>query len=240
VQNLHRKELRHIFVTDKEITLTLKTYKMDIIKLEGFQKLLNQSPPAEAIKKRYDGVKYLPISYYEAELDKLFFGLWSTHIVEAKQVLNEIVCTVQLTYTHPITGEKYSKCGVGSVQIQQKSKTKITELPIYKIPNALETCLPKAKTEAIKNAAKQLGKRFGRDLSRKDDQISQYTPLLGSQVTLERKGKLTLISNQIQDITSLSDLNSFMLENEDFLSDKEVLKLYEDQANKLKSLPPKS
>jgi hypothetical protein len=207
-------------------------------KLEAFQKLLNQEPPQEAIQRRYDGVKYLPISYYESELDRLFFGLWSTEIVEAKQVLNEVIITLQLSYTHPITGDTYTKTGVASVQIQQKSKTKITELPLYKIPNALETCLPKAKTEAVKNAAKQLGKRFGRDLSRKDEHVSEYKPLLAGKETVERKGKIALITNQIQSITSLSSLNAYMQDNEEFLSDKEVLELYQEQVDKLKSLPP--
>lgn len=195
-------------------------------KLEGFIKILSQAPPKEAVQKRYDGVKYLPISYYEATLDKLFFGLWSTEILEAKQILNEVICRVQLTYTHPINNKVYTRGGVASVQIMQASKTKILELPQHKIPNALEMCLPKAKTEAIKNACKSLGKIFGRDLSRKQEHVTASTLLIGDKVTAQRLGQLTLVKNEIGACMNVEALNSYMRANSEYLSDKDIQQLY--------------
>jgi len=216
--------------------------KIDKKALEGFQKLLNKAPESKSIKKRYDGIEYLPISYYEAQLDRLFFGLWSTEVIEAKQVLNEVICVVKLTYTHPVTETSFCKTGVASVQIQQKSKTPITELPLYKIPNALETCLPKAKAEAVKNAAKQLGKIFGRDLSRKDDQVTEYSPLMGDRVSLDRAGLLMLVEGEINSQTSLKELNAYMRSNIEYLSDKDIQRIFQNRTQDLKqiSLPAQS
>ena len=203
-------------------------------KLEAFQKMLNKQPPNDAIKEHRQ-VKYLPISYHESTMDRLFFGLWSSEVVQSIRELNEITCVVKVTYTHPVTGRDYCKTGVASVQIMQESNTKITDFAMHKKPNALQTCLPKARAEAFKNATQQIGKIFGRDLGRKNDAVTDYSPLLNGRETNERKGFLLLTQSEINSKISVDALNEYMRENPQLLSDFDALKMYEE---KLLSLPP--
>ena len=54
-----------------------------LIACEKFTTGLNSPPPANMIKDR-QGIKYLPISSVEAELDRMFTGLWKTTNLEWK------------------------------------------------------------------------------------------------------------------------------------------------------------
>ena len=210
-------------------------------KLESFQSLLNSEPPQDKIKTM-SNFKYLPISYHEATMDRLFFGLWSSEVLQAQQVLNEIICTVKITYTHPVNQKEYTRTGVASVQIQQDSGTKICDFTTYKKANALQLCLPKARAEAFKNATQQLGKVFGRDLARKTEHISEFKPIMNGRESAERKGLLMLVKAEIDTQTNLQELNAYMRSNIEYLSDKDIQAIYNTRLGELKQilLPQKS
>ena len=136
----------------------------ELIALEKFTKVLNNKPKAEHIKKR-QGAAYLPISQIENELDRLFTGLWQTE--NFNYVINggSVSVSIELKVYNPVAKIWLTRCGVGAALIRNSK-------------NALEMDLPHAKADAIKNAAKSLGDIFGRNLTRKDSDTTEYEPAL--------------------------------------------------------------
>jgi hypothetical protein len=135
-------------------------------KLIAFKKILQKNPP-QALVRQHENYLYLPIEYYEALFRTLYFGQFQIVVTNVQQIFNEICVTVDLKLLHPVTGEWLTYSGVGSSQIMQNAGTKVADFAANKKPNALQTCLPKAKSEAVKNAAKQLGPIFGSRLNRR-------------------------------------------------------------------------
>lgn len=148
--------------------------------LEKFLRKLNQDPDPRdlVVDTRYtlertneNGQKikvkpqYLPISFVQTKLDELFYGLWETEITYVQVIANEIIVNGVLTVTHPVTGQKIRRAGAAAAMIQQKAGADITDISA-KYKNTLTKDFPHAKEEVTKNAAKSLGKIFGRDINR--------------------------------------------------------------------------
>ena len=127
--------------------------------------VLNAEPdPATILVNKFAGnARFIPIGVIESELDSIF-PFWETTRFKWEVIANELVGSLELVLTHPITRTKMIRTGVGAVMIQ----TRANEAPTVenKIPNTLTKDAGHLKAECIKNAAKSLGKRFGRDLNR--------------------------------------------------------------------------
>lgn len=162
--------------------------------LERFMKALNTPPnDSEVMTNAHAGnTKYLPISYIEMALDEMFFGMWKTENFRFQVMVNEIVGSIDLHVKHPITGEWIVRTGASATMIRQQKGATISEVD-KKIHNALEMDMPHLKTDCISNAAKSLGKMFGRDLNRKF--TDAYKPLITSMA--EKNGAVTA-GQQIQ------------------------------------------
>lgn len=143
--------------------------------LENFTTLLNKAPVKEKIQK-HQGYEYLPISVVEKDLDRLYFGLVQYECISYNQIFNEIACHARIKVFHPVIRQWISYDGLGSAVIQQDANTKVIDFHQHKKPNALQLTLPKAYAEAIKNAAKKIGKRFGADVNRKFE--DEYEPIV--------------------------------------------------------------
>lgn len=156
-----------------------------IIACEKFTSALNSAPSPSKIKER-QRTKYIPISGIEAELDRMFAGLWQTKNMTYQVIVNEIVVSIELQVFHPVANQWISRFGVGAAQIRQSSGANISDINA-KIKNALEMDVAHAKADAIKNAAKSLGKLFGRDLGRKAADVSQYEPILLNKIKQLKK-----------------------------------------------------
>ena len=135
--------------------------------IEGFAKALNQVPPKNEVQinKAANNSKYLPISFVQMKLDEMFFGLWETVNFQHQVIANEIVARVELRVFHPTAKMWITRTGVASVLIQQKKGSAITDIGA-KHKNTLVKDFPHLEAECLKNAAKKLGKAFGRDLNR--------------------------------------------------------------------------
>lgn len=138
--------------------------------------LLNQPPSKEWLKK-YPAVmgiqgEYLPIDKVDFLMDYIFQE-WRPEILREGLMLNSVYMVVRLHYKNPLTGEWTFKDGCGAVPVQvdsthpDGSKVRPTELDFIK-SRAIQIALPVAKQQAIKDAAEEIGKLFGRDLNRKD------------------------------------------------------------------------
>lgn len=118
---------------------------------------------------------FIPVAIVEAELDEIFFGLWKTSGFRWQVVSNEIIGSITLEVYHPVLREWISREGCASVPIQCKKDSAVTDASA-KYKNALVKDFPHLKADCLKNAAKSLGRRFGRDLNRK------YFDLVGDRL----------------------------------------------------------
>lgn len=143
--------------------------------------VLNQlvnNPPNPKWVKRHPFVKvqneqgqmeqmpYLPIDKVEYMLTRIF-QQWKVEVLDVKQLFNSVATTVRLHYKSPITGEWMFHDGVGACGIQTDKGASASDLTAIK-QSAVAMALPSSKSYAIKDAAENIGKIFGRDLSRKD------------------------------------------------------------------------
>lgn len=159
---------------------------------QNFLVRLNQQPDPKSIEKTPDGRAYtLPISHVEMTLDELYFGLWSTENFKATIIANEVVGSLELVVTHPVTGTQLRRTGAAAIQITVdrvpegvtgSERNRWALNPENKKPNALDLSYPKLKAECLKNAAASLGKIFGRDINRKNADV--YKPVLPTVAAL--------------------------------------------------------
>lgn len=136
--------------------------------LEGFMARLQTPPNQDEVRTNQHAGNslYLPISFIEMTLDELFFGLWETKDFKWQVIANEIVGSISLRVFHPTAGIWIERTGASATMIRQTKGAQLTDVSA-KIHNALEMDLPHLKADCIANAAKSLGKVFGRDLNRK-------------------------------------------------------------------------
>jgi len=163
------------------------------VNMQNFLTRLNAKPQQESIGKTSDGrASTILISHVEMLLDEYFFGLWSTSNFKWSVITNEIVASIDLLLTHPVSGKDFQRVGAAAVQIMvDKVPDSIKDKPVEKNrwaldpsnkkPGALDMGFPKLKAECIKNAANSLGKLFGRDLNRQ--QQDTYQPLFKERNT---------------------------------------------------------
>lgn len=140
--------------------------KQDMLSLEKFTATLNIPPTANRIAT-HEGRPYIPISFVEKDLFKMYFGLVQYEIISFSQILNEFVVHARIRVFHPVIKQWLNYDGIGCGMFQQTAGTPIEEFFKYKLKNGGKLTVPNAYAEAIKNGAKKIGKRFGSDLGRK-------------------------------------------------------------------------
>lgn len=152
----------------KEIALIEKTIQKQKLTELTYKSILNINPPSKIVKfHEYGKFEYLPITAVSRLLDGLFDG-WNSEIKMVNHVINGVYVVVRLTAKIPNSDKVLIADGIGFAEFQTKkgaAPTDFTQL----MQGAGVLAIPKAKTEAIKNAAKDFGNLFGRNLSRKDD-----------------------------------------------------------------------
>lgn len=137
-------------------------------KLDKFNKMLNQRPPQNWIKKDEDGIEYLPIDRVEYLLKKIFMK-YKIEILGTKQILNSVEVTVRLHYYHPVLKEWMYHDGVGVREIMTNKGTGILKPDFTNLQRTtLKKILGAAKSVAERNAAKHLGKIFGGSLNKEN------------------------------------------------------------------------
>lgn len=171
-------------------------------KLQNFTSLLNESPDPKKIQK-HQGYEYIPISVIEKDLDKIYNGLVQYECLSYSNIFNEITAHARIKVFHPVLHQWFNYDGLGSAVIQQDSGTKVIEFMNYKKANALQLTLPKAYAEAIKNAAKKIGKRFGADVNRKFE--DEYSPLDFPEEIKDRQSKINEIPLEVMDYIEMAE-----------------------------------
>lgn len=169
---------------------------IQLANLDEFNVLINQNPPAKWIKTNpyANNSKYLPIDKVEFLLRKIFKDV-DIEVLRESVMFNAVTVTVRIHYTHPVTGARGFKDGVGAKQIQTKKGASPADMASIS-NNAVEMALPIAKTNAIKDACHNLGRIFGADLNRKDIlEVTADESLQTKKWQLERDRILQAIEN---------------------------------------------
>ncbi|MCL2596234.1 MAG: hypothetical protein FWD66_00935 [Paludibacter sp.] len=195
--------------------------------ISGF--LAVEPQPKEILVNKFaNNSKYLPISNIEDKLDEIFFGAWQVKDFHYQVVANEIVGSLQLCIFHPFLQVWIERTGAAAVQIQMTSKEKGGDGDITnvrnKIINTLTKDFPHLKAACIMNAAKSLGKIFGRDLNRKADSLGFYDPIYSQEIDFQNAGE---ILSKINFCTTLEDLGLlFDSLEESEKQNKKIVKLF--------------
>jgi len=191
--------------------LNLESTKTELQKFN--LQVLNTEPKPEELKLNIhaNNAKYIPVGIIERKLDEIFLA-WQTDNFRWTVIANEIVGVLTLKVFHPVllTWITYEGTAATQIQIDSSLKDQLGN-PVYKdgkkqrdpnfnitqierkITNTLQKDFPHLKSECLKNAAKHLGKAFGRDLNR--DETGDYAPvdqngLLDNEIFAEIKAKI--------------------------------------------------
>lgn len=186
---------------------------------------LDQEPALKLPNEYANNSEYIPIHVIESSLVEVFGGYFTKNF-NYSVIMNEICCSIEVWVWHPVFQTWVCETGVAAQQIRTRSKKwvdvldengkqvmkngkplrKAVELDKYdpknKIINALQMDLPHARSSAIKNAAKSLGRRFGRELNR--DEEFEYLKSMSSDFVSEEY--YNAIQEQIESETSLEKL----------------------------------
>lgn len=141
-----------------------------IEKSEALNSLLNNTPPAEWIKKHpfIPNYFYLPIDKVEYLLRRIF-KVYNIEILKTGMLMNAVEVTVRVHYLDPATREMRYHDGVGACELQTEAKSGPLKMDMSNVnKGAVTMALPIAKSLAIKDACDHFGKLFGCDLNRKD------------------------------------------------------------------------
>lgn len=174
--------------------------------MENFTTRINRAPKKENIQT-HQGYQYLPISFVEKKLDQMYFGLVQYECMSYQQIFNEMVCHARIKVFHPVALTWLNYDGIGSSVIQQDANTKVCDFNFNKKANAMQLASPKAYAEAIKNAAKKIGKIFGSDINRKFE--DEYQPIVTKNRPTTEQKEEERITYLIQDAETVKDLLLF-------------------------------
>ena len=171
--------------------------------------LLNQ-PPKEIWLKEHPmvaGVKYLPVGKVEFLLTAIFQE-WKVEVKNITTIANSVVVTVRVHYKNPVTQEWSWQDGVGAAVISTKKGAAAMDWNNVNTMSVMQA-VPAAKSYAKKDAAEELGKIFGKDINRKEQ--NDYSVLQGKfvdKIEIENlKFKLSEAISESQD----SELNQSVI-----------------------------
>jgi hypothetical protein len=147
---------------NKDIDLSEIKKHQDNLKI-----ILSEKPDQRIVKQnKYAGnSNYIPIGIIQSLLDKFFLD-WDWAINDVQLILNSVMVRGTLTLK-TAAGSIRKIDGIASSEIQLKKGENILSADTLN-SKALERDVPKAESEAFKNAAKKIGRKFGRDLNRKE------------------------------------------------------------------------
>lgn len=145
--------------------------------LEEHALKINAEPNKSWLKSTPDGkAKYIPISIIENQLRQDYNGLVQYELISERRELNEYIVTARIKVFNPVIMQWMSFDGIGSVVIMQDKDTTLDSFTSTKKKNALQLNAPKAYAEALKNAAKKIGVKYGANINREVDDAAIYEP----------------------------------------------------------------
>lgn len=142
---------------------TIEEIKAGTVERTELQKLLENEPPKEWLREhptakneKGEPVLYLPIDKIDQLLADIYAGSW-TEITNTSLTQNSISITLRLFVVNPERMKVEHVDGIGAASSRV----------------GIEAAAPIAESLAKKNAAKKLGRLFGRDLSREFEGVEK-------------------------------------------------------------------
>jgi len=140
------------------------------LRCQAFAEQMNRLPAESAIVQTSDKKALtVAISHVQTTLDEYFFGLWETKNFRWQTHGNKVMGCLDLVVTNPVTGLTIMRQGAAAVNITKDQVPDImntsTDIKTEE-DDELELGFPALISLCTKNAAKSLGKMFGRDLNR--------------------------------------------------------------------------
>jgi len=198
-----------------------------IRRLEDFNKRMNVAPDADKLRPTPDGkAKYLPVDYIENQLREDFAGMYQITMQSERRELNEYIVVARVSVYHPIAQQWMHYDGIGVTQIMQDSGATLAQFNDTKKKNALEMNAPKAYSEAIKNAAKKLGKRYGGGLNRQH--VDSYEPVYSNEMDMAS------VEQELEQCKTQEEVKDLMTRYPDMASNKAFKKKATVKYNSLK------
>ena len=131
------------------------------------KKMFNANPPRAWLKKHeyINNYFYLPLDKVELLLDTMTLN-WECEIINYNLIANSLCVHCRLKVTH-LDGSVRVMDGIGAAPIQVNAGASPIDQSAMK-SYAIHIGLPAAYSYALKNAAKKMGKIFGRDIEREN------------------------------------------------------------------------
>lgn len=137
--------------------------------LSEFNKIMQTNPRKEWIEVK-QGLRYLTITSIRDLLSELFPFWQIVPHGEPKLIANSIVVSVELKVFNPLINQWMTYYGVGAQPLQTEKGASATSFDLIKY-DSVHKAVGAAKSYAVKNAAKDLGRLFGQGLNTKTNGI---------------------------------------------------------------------
>jgi hypothetical protein len=169
--------------------------------------LLNRPPKPEWVKvnKFANNSNYIPIGIIEYLLTSIYIK-WRVEIKSSQVIANSVVVTIRLYVLDPISGEWDWQDGIGASPIQTKAGAAATDFGQVNT-GAVQMAAPAAESYAFKDAAEKLGRLFGKDINRKDENTMNYLNL-ENKLTAPRPGQepeKNELPDELKEVIRLAD-----------------------------------
>lgn len=158
---------------------------------EQYLALINAYPCG--VKDADDGdYKFIPISIIEALLDAVFGGSWSFDFDRETFGKGYVIGKGRLMYQHPVTGMWITKSGTAGMVLSKE----------------ITMDYPRIEAAVLLNAAKKIGRAFGRDLNR--DRDDAPIPTIGVEKDPDHDAELQAEISLMQAIPTWEEASDFM------------------------------
>jgi len=198
--------------------------------IEEYNNLINQPPTKTEVSE--DGEFLLvPISVLEPDLNFVYNGRVQFIINSQTELFGSICMTISLLIFHPVDLIWQRFDGTAAIQINSVQQGEWENTTKIKNVNDIKTAIAACYSEAIKNASKRIGPRFGQSLNRQKNNAKM------TQKEITAKKKKTAderVLHLIEDCESIMELNEIMKElpNNEAVQEALNVKLKELKKNK--------
>lgn len=196
-------------------------------RLKEFNNLLSQEP--EHSEPSEDGTYLLvPIAFLEPDLNFIYDGAINIKIREQKEMFGAVCMFIDLEVFHPIFEIWQTFSGTAAVVIESEKPGDYKGSSKVLVTENIRTAIASCYTECIKNAAKKIGIRFGKDLNRTSKPSNKMIKTKRSQEEIQAE-RLTHLINDCSTIKELMNIKKNVPVNLNDLFNQRFIELGDSQ-----------
>lgn len=139
-------------------------------RLSLWKDIINQDPIKT--EPSQDGeYRLVPIAALEPDLQDVFNGAIDIVIDEYKQMYGHVSMRITLSVFHPVYERFFNYSGIAAVLIETQEAGNYKGTVKVNTAESLKVAIAACYSEALKNAAKRIGNRFGQRVNRGENRI---------------------------------------------------------------------